>query len=117
MVVKLIAWKVNTVIPHALDVTISLLSASIEDSSAQSQSASSSSSNSSFHLRQAYALAIVRLVNSLVDPLQQGAFARPIVSIAAQIGLPAWFVELRHQATHEDLPSLSVLRDAAKEVS
>lgn len=35
-------------------------------------------------------------------------------SIAKTIGLPATFVELRHQATHEQLPSLSKLRTAAR---
>lgn len=34
-------------------------------------------------------------------------------SIAKVIGLPATFVELRHQATHEQLPSLAKLRTAA----
>ena len=67
-------------------------------------------------LRQTYALAIIRLINGLVDPLQQGVYARPISSIAAQIGLPSWLVELRHAATHEDLPSLRLLREAATQV-
>ena len=35
-------------------------------------------------------------------------------SIAKTIGLPATYVELRHQATHEELPSLSKLRTAAE---
>lgn len=35
-------------------------------------------------------------------------------SIAKTINLPATFVELRHQATHEDLPSLNKLRIAAQ---
>ena len=48
--------------------------------------------------------------------LQVGAYARSIAAIAAQLGLPAWLVELRHAATHEDLPSLELLRDAAREV-
>jgi ribosomal biogenesis protein LAS1 len=66
-------------------------------------------------VRQSYAAALIRLVNGLVDPLQQGPYARSIASIAAQLGLPAWLVELRHAATHEDLPSLELLREAAKE--
>lgn len=37
-------------------------------------------------------------------------------ALAAQLGLPLWFVELRHAATHEDLPALSVLREAARQV-
>lgn len=32
--------------------------------------------------------------------------------VAKDISLPASFVELRHQATHDDLPSLVVLRRA-----
>lgn len=35
-------------------------------------------------------------------------------SVAKTIGLPATFVELRHQATHEQLPSLLKLRAAAR---
>ncbi len=35
-------------------------------------------------------------------------------SIAKTIGLPATYVELRHQATHEELPSLSKLRTATQ---
>jgi hypothetical protein len=68
-------------------------------------------------IRQSYAMAIVRLVNGLVDPLQQGIYARPISAIAAQIGLPIWLVELRHSATHEDLPSVEVLREATNQAS
>ena len=34
--------------------------------------------------------------------------------VAKQIGLPASFVELRHQATHEPLPPLTQLRTAAR---
>ena len=35
-------------------------------------------------------------------------------SVAKTIGLPATFVELRHQSTHEQLPSLAKLRSAAR---
>lgn len=91
-----------------------LLNASLNDSTAYKQLAGSSTA---LVLRQSYSIAIIRLVNGLVDPLQQGIYARPISSIAAQIGLPPWLVEIRHAATHEDLPSLEVLREAAHQVS
>lgn len=58
-----------------------------------------------------------RFVNSLVDPLQTTYFARSMATLAAQLGLPLWFIEVRHAATHEDLPRLPVLRDAARQVS
>lgn len=74
------------------------------------------SAKTALGLRQTYATAIIRMVNGLVDPLQSGAYARSIAAIAAQLGLPSWLVELRHAATHEDLPSLELLREASREV-
>ena len=71
---------------------------------------------SSLFLRQSYSTAILRLVNGLVDPLQAGTYARPMAAIAQQLGIPSWLVELRHAATHEDLPSLGLLREAARQV-
>lgn len=35
-------------------------------------------------------------------------------SVAKTLGLPATYVELRHQATHEELPSLQKLRTASR---
>lgn len=82
-------------------------------------------SNSALQL--AYAMALTRcvdvhlrrsdprsFVNGLVDPAQQSAFARPVATIARELGLPLWFVELRHASTHTDLPSLASLRSAAQ---
>lgn len=34
---------------------------------------------------------------------------------AKQIGLPAYFIDLRHDAIHGDLPSLTIFREATKE--
>lgn len=95
--------------PHALESTLSLLVVITQDHSVKAQGVQLS-------LRQSYSSAIIRLVNGLVDPLQFGAYARSIASIANQLGLPSWLVELRHAATHEDLPSVELLREAAREV-
>lgn len=59
------------------------------------------------------AMALTRFVNSLVDPLQTGMYARSISQIASELGLPLAFVQLRHRATHEDLPSNAVLLESA----
>ena len=107
---QLAAWKAAVPLPHALESTHSILAVILQDGTG-------ATSSSYLSLRMSYASAIIRLVNGLVDPLQLGAYARSIHSIAQQVGLPAWFVELRHAATHEDLPSLEVLRDAAREVA
>ncbi|KAI0724189.1 Las1-domain-containing protein [Cerioporus squamosus] len=105
---RLAAWRAAVPLPHALESAHSILSVLLQDGIV-------ASSSTYLSLRMSYASAIIRLVNGLVDPLQLGAYARSIHSIAQQLGLPAWLVELRHAATHEDLPSLEVLRDAARE--
>lgn len=99
-----------TPLPHALESTLALLVVIQQDNTP------STSSSNYLSLRHGYAAAIIRFVNGLVDPLQLGVYARSIASIAAQLGLPAWLVELRHAATHEDLPSLQLLREAARQV-
>lgn len=116
LTVKLAAWKAITTLPHALESTHAILSILVQDYSDPSGSLGGFPAQSSLPLRQSYATSIIRLVNGLVDPLQVGAYARSIASIAAQLGLPAWLVELRHAATHEDLPSLEILREAANQV-
>ncbi len=61
-----------------------------------------------------YSLALTRFVNSVVDSHQTGGFAQSVAAIAARIGLPLWFVEIRHAVTHEELPSISVCRQAVR---
>jgi len=48
-----------------------------------------------------------------MDSHQDKARKMSMYAVAKSVGLPATFVELRHQATHEQLPSLTRLRDAA----
>ncbi|RDB29692.1 Protein LAS1 [Hypsizygus marmoreus] len=105
---RLSAWRATTYLPHALESALSILVTIVQDNLLQVPS-------SHLSLRQSYSTAIIRLVNGLVDPLQLGAYARSIASIASQLGLPPWLVELRHAATHEDLPSIDLLREAARE--
>jgi ribosomal biogenesis protein LAS1 len=105
---RLSAWKYASGLPHSLDATLSFLVASEADQ------------NDNIHrlqVRQGYALSMIRFVNGLVDPLQNGMYARSIASIASQIGLPSSFVELRHACTHEEMPSLEALREGCQSVS
>lgn len=55
-----------------------------------------------------------RFVTGLLDSHQDKRRKLSMYSIAKTIGLPATYVELRHQATHEELPSLSKLRVATQ---
>ena len=52
---------------------------------------------------------VTGLVDSKIHGQRKTMFQR-----AVDLGLPASFVELRHEATHRELPSLVVLRGAAQ---
>lgn len=69
---------------------------------------------SDYAARALYAMALTRFVNSVVDSFQTGAYAQSIGAIAERIGLPQWLVQVRHSATHEELPSKSVCRTACE---
>ena len=56
----------------------------------------------------------IRFVTGLVDSGQDGSHRISMYNKAHDIGLPAALVELRHEATHGDIPSLVVLRSAAQ---
>ena len=36
-------------------------------------------------------------------------YARSVQSIAEEIGIPDWLVDLRHESTHSSLPSMQIL--------
>ena len=61
-------------------------------------------------LRMQYSMALVRLVNGIADSSQKGKVAASVASLASTAGLPRSLVDLRHEATHNELPSLAVLR-------
>ncbi|MCJ1456405.1 Cytoplasmic glyoxalase II [Mycoblastus sanguinarius] len=68
---------------------------------------------SPFALQASYITAISRFVTGLLDSQQDAKYKVSMYAKAQQIGLPAVFVDLRHEATHGDMPSLTNLRSAA----
>ena len=58
--------------------------------------------------------AITRFVTALLDSTQTSKYKVSMYAKAAEVGLPALFVDLRHESTHGEMPSLRVLRDAAE---
>lgn len=51
-------------------------------------------------------------MTALLDASQTAKFKVSMYAKAGELGLPAMFVDLRHEATHGEMPTLSVLRDA-----
>ncbi|KAI1498541.1 Las1-like-domain-containing protein [Biscogniauxia marginata] len=103
-------WTQRGGCPHLVESTALLTAAILIDL----HETRSRANSSSYAIRAAYSAAFSRFVTGLLDSQQDKQRKLSMYSIAKTIGLPAAFVELRHQATHEHLPSLSKLRSAAK---
>lgn len=102
-------WLNRSSCPHAVESTSSLIQARLLESLSHPLL---DRHQLDWTLRSSYSSALLRFVNSVADAFQTGLYAQSIFNIAQRIGLPAWFVELRHAATHEELPSLQVCRQA-----
>ncbi|KAI1763035.1 Las1-domain-containing protein [Hypoxylon sp. FL1150] len=103
-------WMQRGGCPHLVESTALLMAAVLSDL----HEARTRANSSSYAIRAAYSAAFSRFVTGLLDSQQDKQRKMSMYSIAKTIGLPATFVELRHQATHEQLPSLSKLRTAAR---
>lgn len=96
-------WLAREAVPHGVTSTSTFVSTKLLDAKVDG--------NEDIVLRSAYSMALVRFVNGLLDPFQQGTYATALVEIAKKIRLPYSFVEIRHLATHNQLPSLELLRE------
>lgn len=112
-------WLNRSACPFAVESTGSLIHAQVLDENLllQLPARNSLHSGPTWVVRSAYAMAVLRFVNSIADTFQTTLYAQSIFQISQRIGLPIWLVELRHAATHEEMPSLQVLRDACRAVS
>lgn len=81
---------------------------------AQIQIEASREALSELSLQLLYSAYFIRLVNGILDPEQKLQRAQPISMLARKIHFPKWFVDLRHEATHEELPSLESLKEAGR---
>ncbi|GMM31031.1 rRNA-processing protein [Martiniozyma asiatica (nom. inval.)] len=118
---KVCAYATRGSIPHAIEMTALLTSAIHLDYSLTGCDAHLTENSYSSQripqtdsvdlpVRSNYALAMIKFVNGILDPLQQGVYGISLHNLAVSVDLPSHFVELRHVCTHESLPSLEMLR-------
>ena len=100
---RVAAWHVHGRVPHAVVATATLTAGLLKADVLPE-----------LDVRLLLSAAIVRFVNGLLDPAQQSTHAISLTQLARNTGLPEYYVELRHAATHEELPTLDALRDAAE---
>ncbi|KAI9790704.1 MAG: rRNA-processing protein las1 [Peltula sp. TS41687] len=98
------AWKIRGQVPHAVESTGLLVDAMLNDTP----------NVSPWCIRAAYSIAFARFVTGFVDSSQEGKWKLSMYKVADQLGLPTSFVEIRHRIAHEELPSVTVLREAAR---
>ena len=139
-ITKVMIWKNRVVsqhLAHAIDCTVSIVQVLLRDlyyttSTSTSKIYSSSSSKdmnqpppstnttpttrmSSNELRHLYSSIIVRCINGFADLFQQQrSVATSIANLCREIGIPSYIVTIRHEATHNQLPSLGILRMVAQ---
>ncbi|KAG6585115.1 Ribosomal biogenesis protein LAS1L [Phytophthora cinnamomi] len=112
---RVAAWRSRVQLPVAINATAQLVELHLHESMAQHHHhAVGVSSRSHMELSLQYASTVVRCVNGLVDGSQKGVYATAVSTLAQRIGIPLWVVDLRHESTHNQLPSLPVLRFAAQ---
>ncbi|CCK69230.1 rRNA-processing protein LAS1 KNAG_0C01170 [Huiozyma naganishii CBS 8797] len=110
--VKSYKSKGSQYLPHVIESTAQLTNVLIMDK----KSLYSDDISREINARLMYTMTLIRFVNGILDPNQRSQFAIPLHTIAKNVGLSSWFVDLRHWGTHErELPGLDMLRIASKE--
>lgn len=100
---RIMAWKLRGNLPHAVESTALLTDAILHHDLTV---------NSIFSVRAVYAAAFTRFVTGFCDigrNRERALEPSSMLEIARQIEMPDEFVALRHEATHEDLPSVQRL--------
>ncbi|CAN6974399.1 unnamed protein product, partial [Brassica oleracea var. botrytis] len=107
-------WRSRGSIPGPVDVTCTLLEIQLKDGFIEREEQPPDALYSEHLLQMLYTMGILRLVNCLIEKTRK----RDEVSIAVAaraMGIPRKLIDLRHEGSHRELPSLLVLRDASYE--
>ncbi|PIN26272.1 Nuclear protein involved in cell morphogenesis and cell surface growth [Handroanthus impetiginosus] len=109
---RISTWRSRGCIPMAIEVTASIIEIQQKDSFFGND-LNESTAQSEEMLAMLYCMAIMRLVNGVVERTRK----KNEVSIgeaADAIGIPRMLIDIRHEGSHRDLPSLQLVRLASK---
>lgn len=98
-------WRLRGKLPVAVDATLNLR---------RLQLILASGVYDPVVMQLALSAAVLRMVNELVDPVQRGQYALPVMRLAENLGVPRVLVDIRHESTHDALPTLPTLELAIK---
>jgi hypothetical protein len=112
-------WRARGRVPLAVDSTAQLVELNMQHDYPPMQAsgtpavAASAHFSSSLQSRLQYSMALLRLVNGVLDPMQAKQHAQSVLTLAKQMQMPRVLVDLRHESTHQGLPSLQLLQHAS----
>ncbi|KAM7524019.1 hypothetical protein LguiA_013921 [Lonicera macranthoides] len=108
---RILAWRSRGCVPVVIDVTASIIEIQQKDPFFRNDM-SDDPLHSEEMLAMLYCMAIMRLVNGLVEKTRK----KNEVSIgeaADAIGIPRMLIDIRHEGSHRDLPSIRLVRLAS----
>ncbi|XP_073126980.1 uncharacterized protein [Henckelia pumila] len=109
---KIRTWRSRSCIPVQVEVTASIIENQQKDPYFR-HDLNESARQSEEALSMQYCMAIMRLVNGIIEKTRR----KNDISIgeaADAIGIPRTLIDIRHEGSHRDLPSLKLLRGASE---
>ncbi|WMV38776.1 hypothetical protein MTR67_032161 [Solanum verrucosum] len=108
---RISTWRSRGCIPVAVDVTASIIEIQQKDPFFR-KDLGGNALQSEEMLSMLYCMAIMRLVNGVVEKTRKKAEIS-IAEAANAIGIPRMLIDVRHEGSHRDLPSLQLVRLAS----
>ncbi|XP_020207415.1 pre-rRNA-processing protein las1 isoform X4 [Cajanus cajan] len=108
---RISAWRSRASLPVLIEVTASIIEIQLKDPCFR-QDESNDASLSEEMLAMLYCMAIMRLVNGVIEKTRKKEVASIAVAADA-IGIPRMLIDIRHEGSHRELPSLKIVRSAS----
>lgn len=109
---RISAWRSRGSLLIPVDVTAAFVEIRLRDPFFRSGLAADDAMESEEMLAMLYSMAIMRLVNGFVENPHKKT-GRSISELAEAVGIPRVLVDIRHESSHRNLPSLRLLRLAS----
>ncbi|XP_012065836.1 uncharacterized protein LOC105628951 isoform X2 [Jatropha curcas] len=108
---RISTWRSRGCVPVVIDITASIIEIQQKDPFYR-KDLRSEAVHSEQMLAMLYCMAILRLVNCVVEKTRKKTEIS-IAEAAGAIGIPRTLIDVRHEGSHRDLPALTLLRDSA----
>ncbi|KAB2039271.1 hypothetical protein ERO13_D03G176100v2 [Gossypium hirsutum] len=108
---RISTWRSRGCLPVVIDVTASIVEIQQSDPFFRGDK-SKDDSHSEQLLAMLYCMAILRIVNCVIEKARKRT-GISIADAADAIGIPRRLIDVRHEGSHRDLPSLTIARDSS----